>query len=46
MTSIIVLLTIWLGLNVAFFAMRFYATSERRSPTRPDVIGYPTLVNN
>jgi hypothetical protein len=45
-TIIIVLLTTWLGLNVAFVAMRFYVTSGRRSPTEPDVIGYPTLLNH
>jgi len=45
-TTIIVLLAAWLGLNVAFVAMRFYVTSERRSSAESDIVGYPTLLNN
>jgi hypothetical protein len=44
-STIIVSLAAWLGLNVAFVAMRFYVTADRRSRTEPDVVGYPTLVN-
>jgi hypothetical protein len=44
-TTIIVLLAAWLGLNVAFVAMRFYVTADHRSRTEPDVVGHPTLVN-
>jgi len=44
-TTIIVLLAAWLGLNVAFVAMRFYVTADRGSRAKPDIIGYPRLVN-
>lgn len=43
-TTIIVLLTTWLGLNAAFVAMRLYVTGEPRSPTGPDVV--PVFLNN
>jgi hypothetical protein len=45
-TTIILLLAAWLGLNVAFVAMRFYATAGNRSGAEPDIVGYPTLLNN
>lgn len=45
-TTIILLLAAWLGLNVAFVAMRFYVTADRRSRAEPDIAGYPTLLNH
>jgi hypothetical protein len=44
-TTIIVLLAAWFGLNVAFVVMRFYVTAGRASRAKPDIIGYPRLVN-
>lgn len=44
-TTITVLLAAWLGLNVAFVAMRFYVTADRGPSAKPDIIGYPRLVS-
>lgn len=44
-TTIIVLLAAWLGLNVAFVVTRFYVTAGRGSRAKPDIVGYPRLVN-
>jgi hypothetical protein len=44
-TTIIVLLAAWLGLNVAFVVMRFYVTTDRGACAKPDIVGYPRLVN-
>jgi hypothetical protein len=44
-TTIILLLAAWLGLNVVFVVMRFYVTAGRGSRAKPDIIGYPRLVN-
>jgi hypothetical protein len=40
--TIIVLLAAWLGLNVAFVAIRFYAG---KSPRVVPVVGFPMLLN-
>jgi hypothetical protein len=45
-TTIIFLLIAWLGLNMAFVAWRFYATAHHDLRIEPDVVGYPTLLNN
>jgi hypothetical protein len=44
-STIITLLAVWLGLNVAFVAMRCYVTAGCGSRAKPDIIGYPRLVN-
>jgi hypothetical protein len=42
---IIALLAVWLGLNVAFVAIRFYVTAGKRPRVAPVVAGYPMLLN-
>jgi hypothetical protein len=44
-STIIELLAAWLGLNVAFVAIRFYVTSGEFPRAAPEVIGYPMLLN-
>jgi hypothetical protein len=44
-STIIALLAVWLGLNVAFVAMRFYVTAGKRPRVAPMVAGYPMLLN-
>jgi hypothetical protein len=41
--TIIILLAAWLGLNVAFVALRIYVT--RRSRDETEAVGYPRLVS-
>jgi hypothetical protein len=43
--TIIILLAAWLGLNVAFVALRIYVTSNRRSGDETEAVGYPRLVS-
>jgi hypothetical protein len=43
--TIIALLAAWLGLNVAFVAMRFYVTAGKRPGAAPEVVRYPMLLN-
>jgi hypothetical protein len=43
--TIIILLAAWLGLNVAFVALRIYVTSNRRSRDETEAAGYPRLVS-
>jgi hypothetical protein len=42
---IIALLAVWLGLNVAFVAIRFYVTAGKRPRVAREVAGYPMLLN-
>jgi hypothetical protein len=44
-STIIALLAAWLGLNVAFVAMRFYVTAGKRPRMAPKVVEYPMLLN-
>ncbi len=44
-STIIALLAAWLGLNVAFVAMRFYVTAGKRPRAVPEGVGYPMLLN-
>lgn len=44
-STIIALLAAWLGLNVAFVAIRFYVTAGERPRVAPEVIRYPMLLN-
>jgi hypothetical protein len=39
------LLASWLGLNVAFVAIRLYVTADPTSDTSADLVRYPRLVN-
>jgi hypothetical protein len=43
--TIIALLAAWLGLNVAFVAIRFYVTAGKHPRAAPEVVGYPMLLN-
>ncbi len=43
--TIIVLLAAWLGLNVAFAAVRIYVTANRGLHDELDVVSYSTLVS-
>jgi hypothetical protein len=43
--TIIILLAAWLGLNVAFVAVRIYVTSDRRRRNESEVVEYPRLVS-
>jgi hypothetical protein len=51
-STTIILLAVWLGLNGAFVAIRFYVTVAHRSDAESDIIGYtdiigyPTVLNN
>ena len=44
-STIIALLAAWLGLNVAFVAIRFYVTAGKSPRAAPKVVGYPMLLN-
>jgi hypothetical protein len=43
--TIIALLAAWLGLNVAFVAIRFYVTAGKSPRAAPKAVGYPMLLN-
>jgi hypothetical protein len=43
-TTIILLLAVWLGLNGAFVAIRFYVTAAHPSDAEPDIIGYTDII--
>ena len=43
--TIIILLAAWLGLNVAFVALRMYVTADHRPRGTADVMGYQRLLN-
>ncbi len=40
-----IVLAVWLGLNLAFVAIRLYVTANHASRTKRDLIRYPRLVN-
>jgi len=44
-STIIALLAAWLGLNVAFVAIRFYVTADKSPRVAQKVVGYPMLLN-
>jgi hypothetical protein len=43
---IVILVAAWLGLNVAFVAMRLYLTVDDALGADTDFVGYPKLVNS
>lgn len=45
LSTIMIVLTIWLGLNAAFVAIRFYITAERSAHAEHDFVRYPRAVN-
>ena len=44
MSTLLVCLAVWLGLNVAFVALRLYVTSDRKSQSETFPVGH-TLFN-
>jgi hypothetical protein len=44
-STIAILLSAWLGSNIAFVALRLYATAHRASNARRDFVRYPRLVS-
>lgn len=45
LSTIIILLAAWLGLNAAFVAIRFYRTADHASRAERDLRPYPRLVS-
>jgi hypothetical protein len=45
LSTIVIVLAIWLGLNAAFVAMRLYITAERSAHAEHEFIRYPRAVN-
>jgi len=45
LSTIIILLAAWLGLNAAFVAIRFYRTADQTSRAERDLRPYPRLVS-
>jgi hypothetical protein len=43
--TVVILLASWLGLNVAFVAIRLYVTADPTPDTSVDLVRYPRLVN-
>jgi hypothetical protein len=44
-STIIVLLASWLGLNVAFVAIRLFLTSDHRMHAVDNLVRHPRLIN-
>jgi hypothetical protein len=45
MSTIVILLALWLGLNVAFVAIRLYLTSDHRTHAEDNLVRYPRFIN-
>jgi hypothetical protein len=45
LSTITILLAIWLGLNAAFVAIRFYFTADQAARAERDFVRYPRAVN-
>jgi hypothetical protein len=45
LSTIMIALAAWLGLNAAFVAIRFYLTADRTSHAEREFVRYPRLVN-
>jgi hypothetical protein len=45
LSTIIILLAIWLVLNAAFVAIRFYITMNQPSQAEQDLSRYPKLIS-
>ena len=47
MSTLLICLAIWLGLNVAFVALRLYVTSDRKPQQSKAfrLVRYPRLIN-
>jgi hypothetical protein len=45
LSTIIILLAAWLGLNAAFVAIRFYITANQQSHADHELGRYPRLVS-
>jgi hypothetical protein len=45
LSTITIMLTIWLGLNAAFAAIRFYVTADQATHAEHDLVRYPRPVN-
>lgn len=45
LSTVLIVLAIWLGLNTAFAAIRFYVTADRPAHAEPDFVRYPRPVN-
>lgn len=45
LSTIMMLLAAWLGLNAAFVARRFYITADQTSHAEHDLVRYPRLVS-
>ena len=45
MSTIIVLMASWLGLNVAFVAIRLFLTSDHRTHAVDNLVRYPQFIN-
>ena len=43
--TIAIILAVWLGLNVAFVAIRLYVTADPTSHAKRNTIRHPKLVN-
>jgi hypothetical protein len=44
--TVVILLASWLGLNVAFVAIRLYVTADPTSDTSADLIRYPRSISS
>ena len=45
LSTIMIALAAWLGLNAAFVAIRFHLTADRDSHVEREFVRYPRLVN-
>jgi hypothetical protein len=46
LSTIMIVLAIWLGLNAAFVAIRFYITADQAAHAKHDFVRYPRAVNS
>ena len=45
LSTIMIVLAIWLGLNAAFVAIRFYITADQAAHGEREFVRYPRAVN-